>query len=136
MFDRDASWGEGRAPFSTRRVPDLDRQPQLDVPGLLEGRVTSMDGRAVASLTGELDTAGAAALGEFVTALGRASGGGEVVIDLSGLTFIDSTGIQALLQAESDLSGGGGRLVLRDPPEAITRLLSICGLAEVIAFEG
>lgn len=105
------------------------------MPGLLTGGVTSVDGRAVAWVAGDLDTAGAAPLREFVAALGSASGGGEVVIDLSALSFIDSTGIQALLQGESDLARRGGRLVLRDPPEAITRLLSICGLAEVIAFE-
>lgn len=55
--------------------------------------------RAVLSLTGELDLAGR---GQLVEALAEAEAAGcrQVVVDLRGLDYIDSSGIHALVEAD------------------------------------
>lgn len=57
----------------------------------------------------------------------------EIVVDLSQLEFLDSTGLGALIGAHrrSAERGGALRLVVRDGP--IARLLNITGLIRVLA---
>lgn len=57
----------------------------------------------------------------------------EIVVDLSHLEFLDSTGLGALIGAHrrSTERGGSLRLVVR--PGAISRLLNITGLIRVFA---
>ncbi|MFF1411485.1 STAS domain-containing protein [Streptomyces sp. NPDC058289] len=51
----------------------------------------------------------------------------RVVIDLAGLTFCDSTGLNALLQARLMCTESGRALTLAGPGPQISRLLSITG---------
>jgi anti-sigma B factor antagonist len=54
---------------------------------------------------------------------------GPVVLDLSGVTFIDSTGLRALLDAHARLE----RLVVAAPPGSpVETLLSLTGLDDVL----
>jgi anti-sigma B factor antagonist len=50
--------------------------------------------------------------------------GGTVTLDLAGLAFMDSSGIQALIQAARTL-GDRGRLVVRSPGRIVRRLLDL-----------
>jgi anti-sigma B factor antagonist len=70
---------------------------------------------------GEVDLAGAPDLHQ---ALLDSAGAGTTVVDLSGVTFIDSTGLQILIMAGRSLNGTGP-LVLRSPSRAVQRLLAI-----------
>lgn len=82
------------------------------------------DGRTFV-LTGELDMAAA----ELVTeATGSLAGDGDVVFELAELTFIDSSGLRAVLQVAERIPEG--KLVLRAPTDAVRRVLDIVGLAE------
>lgn len=47
----------------------------------------------------------------------------EVILDVSGLTFCDSSGLSVLVWAHQTLLGTGGKLILRHPPERLLRLL-------------
>ena len=86
----------------------------------------------VLALGGELDLATVAVLQEE---LERAiPGRGAVVIDLSGLRFIDSSGLDVLMQAERELYAWGGRLVLVRETPAVRRIFELTGLDRYFAW--
>lgn len=78
-------------------------------------------------LAGELDLANASVLeAELERAL--RDGTGAVVVDMSALTFIDSTGI-ALLVAALGHDDAAGRLgFVPSPAPAVTRVLALTGV--------
>ena len=80
---------------------------------------------------GELDIASAPALEHAVS---RAlNGQGEVFrLDLSQLTFMDSTGAQALLQVHKRAEGLGRRLVVVSPTHEVRMVLEVLGLDQMI----
>lgn len=87
------------------------------------------------SLVGELDPATAPQLDEEIERL-LANGGVErLVLDLSGLTFLDSSGLRLFVTAREALNSQGGELALRGPSANTQRLLDITGLGEIIAVE-
>lgn len=79
--------------------------------------------------TGELDVASAA---EFVSELKRAqsSSARALVIDLRALTFIDSSGLAALVKVEHESRASGKRLVVIKGPHQVQQLFELTGLAE------
>ena len=50
-------------------------------------------------------------------------------VDLSELTFIDSSGVRVLLRAFKDLADRGGTLVLEYPTPTVQRVFDLLGLA-------
>jgi anti-sigma B factor antagonist len=48
----------------------------------------------------------------------------SVILDLSGVEFMDSSGLHVLERARGQLTADGGSLVLRNPSEAAHRLLT------------
>ncbi len=87
----------------------------------------------VVAFFGELDAAASdAAWAEIAALLDDNTEG--LVIDLSGLTFIDSRGLSVLIRAWRALGAVDGRRVtLRGPKESIRRTLEVAGVAQ--AFE-
>jgi anti-sigma B factor antagonist len=85
-------------------------------------------------LTGYLDLSTVDLLRETV---GPACGSGEDVrLDLSGLTFCDSTGVGALVWLYRRASAGAGRLVVYAPRKAVRDVLRISGVDRVIPVLG
>lgn len=76
-------------------------------------------------LSGELDMASTERVGEAVASI---QGTGDVVFDLRALTFIDSSGIRALLQAAERIEEG--KLILDHPTEAVQRVLDLVGMQD------
>jgi len=60
--------------------------------------------------------------------------GGEVLVDCSGLTFMDSSGFGVLINAAKAL-GDRGRLVLVSPSALIDRTLTLMGVEMVPNLE-
>ncbi|MFD8596007.1 STAS domain-containing protein [Kitasatospora sp. NPDC059646] len=58
-----------------------------------------------------------------------------VVVDLAGLGFCDSTGVNALLTARTTASAAGIRLVVAGPSQQMLRLLEATGADEVFDIE-
>lgn len=85
------------------------------------------DGTTVASLAGDLDGDTCA---ELEAALGAAASTGSLVVDLAGLTFIDSSGITALVEAREACIGRDGAFSLRATTPSVRRVLEITGLLE------
>ena len=96
-------------------------------PGL---RITVMAEDAevsVVAVVGEIDLATAAQLRECLSTLA-----GRVVIDLAGVTFLDSSGIAVLVSQRNRLVGVDGGLWLRGPNDMVRRTLEIVGFADYI----
>jgi stage II sporulation protein AA (anti-sigma F factor antagonist) len=55
-----------------------------------------------------------------------------MVVDLSGVTFMDSSGINVLIAARNAVAGTGGWLRLAGPTESVLRTLRLVGLDEII----
>lgn len=60
--------------------------------------------------------------------------GGDVLVDCSALTFMDSSGFGVLINAAKAL-GDRGRLVLTSPGELISRTLTLMGVDKVPNLE-
>jgi anti-anti-sigma factor len=75
-------------------------------------------------LIGELDMA---TVNQFKAALETVSQNGPVTVDLSGLTFIDSTGLHAMMGFARS-QNGSGPLILARPSATAKRALEIAGL--------
>lgn len=84
---------------------------------------------ALVAVRGELDLAGAA---EMRARLRRAceENEGRVILDLSELMFVDSTGLSILVEYHAKTRSAGGRLILVAPRPAVVRVLDITGLRE------
>jgi anti-sigma B factor antagonist len=97
----------------------------------LKVSIRSQGGRTIMSVGGEIDLYTAPRLhGELVTAL---AGGGpeQIVVDMSGVEFCDSTGMNVLLAAHRRAREQGGDLELAAPPPAIRKILQVTGLESV-----
>jgi len=99
--------------------------PELEHPLTIE--VHREGDEATLTLTGELDPHTAPTLADELDGV-RAEGATTVVLVLSQLSFVDSSGLRVLIAADRSLSEEGGRLVLRSPSETVRRLLEITGL--------
>ena len=87
------------------------------------------DGHVVVALRGELDVVEAASLAASLVAV--AARGPEIIADLAGLEFIDSSGAAALVLARKEARRAGGDLPLAAPQEQVLRFLTLTGLAGV-----
>ena len=103
-------------------VPDLSGKP-LEIE-------TARDGDGVRlSLSGELDLASADDLGRLIRDV-EETDVSRIVIDLSELSFVDSSGLQALLNARSR---SDGRIsFLPSKHEAVTRVLALTQTDELL----
>ena len=81
----------------------------------------------VVSLSGEIDALTAPRLGSRLFELAD-EGKRAVVVDLSEVTFMDSTGIGVLLNALSRFTTQNGKLVLVCPTERVMRPFEVTGL--------
>jgi anti-anti-sigma factor len=88
---------------------------------------TEVEGHPVISVVGDLDFTTCHRL----AALARTSipCGSRAVVDLSGLTFLDTSGLHTLVTLWKWLTRDGGNLVLAGPDHANARALWVTGLA-------
>jgi anti-sigma B factor antagonist len=85
-------------------------------------------------LGGELDMCAAPALRDALTrAIDRRAA--TVIVDLTDATFVDSTGIGALLEASSRLRDIGSRLRLICTNRNVLRTVEIAGLDRHVAID-
>jgi anti-sigma B factor antagonist len=82
--------------------------------------------------TGEIDASTLAALRREVDAAREEAT--TVLIDLSGVTFIDSTGLQLLLDASRSSAVGYGGFFLVRPSRVVRRLIQVSGTADLLTI--
>jgi anti-sigma B factor antagonist len=86
-------------------------------------------GHVVVALRGELDIAGAAGVAAALAAV--AARKPEIVVDLAGLEFIDSSGVAALARGRGHARHAGGDLLLAAPRQHVLRVLTLTRLIDV-----
>jgi anti-anti-sigma factor len=85
---------------------------------------------ATVKLTGKLDIAGAEVVAMPLATLSGAKSG--LVIDLSEVTFLASIGIRHLISAAKALGRRGGRLILLNPNDMVTDVLTTSGVSDFL----
>lgn len=98
----------------------------------MELKVTtrSQGDHTVVSVLGEIDLYTAPRLqSELMNALG--SSPARLIVDMSGVDFCDSTGINVLLAAHRQAREHGGELQLAGPGSATRKVLQVTGLESV-----
>ena len=98
---------------------------------LLTPEIRRSDAHAVVLLSGELDASTAGQLYEQLAELTR-EGVVHVALDISGLEFMDSTGLSVVIAEHKRTSASGGELVILSPQSQVQRLFEITGLTEVL----
>jgi anti-sigma B factor antagonist len=79
----------------------------------------------------DLDLATAPALRSILVDLHEADHN-QIVLDMSGLDFMDSSGLGALIGGVKRARAAGGELVLAEAPERILRLLRRTGVVKIL----
>lgn len=87
-------------------------------------------GRSVISVSGEVDLLTAPVLRERMTASVESADGG-MVLDLSGVTFLDSSGLGVILGAHRRLRERDRSLQLVATAPAVIKILTLTGLDKV-----
>jgi stage II sporulation protein AA (anti-sigma F factor antagonist) len=82
-------------------------------------------------VAGELDVASAPAL-EHAVAHALDGQGAEFRLDLSALTFMDSSGARGLLHMHDRVEALGRELIIVSPTRAVRRVLDLMGLDRVL----
>lgn len=96
-------------------------------------RDVAQRGRHTLVLIGELDIAPVADLEARVLRL-CADGASSLVIDLSGLTFMGSTGIRMILWAREVCAESGCEFFVVPGPPSVQRLFEMTGLLDQLPF--
>ena len=88
---------------------------------------TAAGDRVTLVLTGELDLAG---IDELESAVAAIATSGSLVLDLTGLTFVDSSGLRIFMNLDRRSRREGWTLAVANPTGQVLRLLKLCGFDE------
>jgi anti-sigma B factor antagonist len=83
---------------------------------------------------GELDAGNVDRLINAVAPL-PSMNGGQIQLDLGGVTFIDSSGLGALITLNNRVTSVGGSVVVRSASAPVRRLLAITKMDEVFGLK-
>ncbi|MGI9861223.1 anti-sigma factor antagonist [Moorella naiadis] len=96
----------------------------------------SMEGKELqARIKGEVDLETADRLRQELEASLDHARPEVLLLDLAGVTFMDSSGLGVILGRYRRLKKQGGKVVLARPQPQVRRLLEISGLGKIMAIE-
>ncbi len=90
--------------------------------------LSQVNGSAFLTVEGEID---AESVVELRAVLDSLRPDNTVVVDMAGVRFMDSTGINALVDRTLRIEGTGGSLRITNPSRFVQRVVEITGLAQV-----
>ena len=96
--------------------------------------IQEVDGKIVAALSGELDTAAAAEVEAALQPL-LESEGRDIIIDCTELEYIASSGLRILLGILKKAKAVGSRVILKNVNEVIRDVLELTGFISIFEFE-
>lgn len=108
-----------------------DRMPHVSV--FAATLDTDAFGRDVLVVTGDVDLATAHEVVSAADAWTRSGAEGPVRIDLHGVTFLDSTGISALLQVRRLAASAGAEVVVVGRSPVVDRVFALAGIDDLFA---
>jgi anti-sigma B factor antagonist len=85
-------------------------------------------------LTGEIDISTSSRVREALMAISH-SGEISVVVDMANVTFMDSTGLAALVGPLKRFRSMNGGVALRSPNKSVLKVLELTGLTRVFTIE-
>lgn len=118
-------------PVSASQQPPFTRVPPMrnEVPFFVSSADLD-DGRVEVVVNGEIDANNSKALeAELLAAAER---GGDVVVDLTGVGFLDSSGISALLTSRAALLDQRHKLLVGGASHNVARVLEIVGVYDLL----
>jgi anti-sigma B factor antagonist len=95
--------------------------------------VSTHSTRTVVTVSGEIDLATQGQLRNRLNDL-VVAGQVDLVLDLSGVSFVDSTGLGALIGTRRRVHAFHGSLALVIPDESVRKVFTITGLEKVFAI--
>ncbi len=98
-------------------------------------RVEEKEGVLVAWLAGELDHHAAADVRETLDRALNRKPARRVVLDMSRLTFMDSSGIGVVLGRYKKVKEAGGSMAVRGLSDKMDRILKLAGIYSVVERE-
>jgi anti-sigma B factor antagonist len=104
-------------------------------PPELRVALTDAAGRCVLAITGELDIGSAPTLRDALLGLLARDDVPDVWLDLSGVSFLDSSGLAVLLMGARRWKAEGRRLVLTRPTRVARRVIDLTGAAPAFEFD-
>ena len=96
---------------------------------ILEVSTEDRNGLVHVALVGELDLSSVAKVQEELRRV-EAAAPATLVVDLSKLTFLDSTGLRCIVTADERARAEGRRIVIVRGPDPVQRVFSITRLEE------
>ena len=103
---------------------DSADQPAIDV--------TREGSTVVVVAHGEVDASNSEGLARALVAIGSDATGKELLLDMSGVTFIDSSGLRALLVGQQAAEVAGTSWRVASASDAVRRVFEITGLTSVL----
>ena len=86
-------------------------------------------------LSGEIDHHNAKSVRTSVDALIDEVCPGILCLDLSGITFCDSSGLGLVMGRIRKMDAAGGRVIVSRPSASVSRILSLAGMDRLIKIE-
>jgi anti-sigma B factor antagonist len=93
------------------------------------------DGHIVLRLSGELDMSAKWLFQERLTDVIEANDDDGILVDLAGVSFIDSTALAVLIRAHQQLDAAGRKLLIARPSRPVVRVFEVAGLGAVFDYE-
>lgn len=93
-------------------------------------------GRVVLAPAGDVDMAGAPCLERALDGVLDRPGLLEIVVDLAGVPFLDSTGVSVLLRGAAEAVGRGATLRVTNPQPVVARILRVTAVDALLGYPG
>jgi len=100
----------------------------------MKTKIEEIDGKFVATLVGEMDTAAAVEAEEVLKPIYN-SNGKDVIIDCKGLEYIASSGLRILLSILKGAKANGSKVIMRDVNDDIMNVFKLTGFNTIFEFE-
>jgi anti-anti-sigma factor len=100
----------------------------------MNAKIEEIDGKFIATLQGEMDTAAAVEVETVLKPL-YTSNGKDVIIDCKDLEYIASSGLRILLGILKGAKASGSKVTLRDVNDDIKSVLQLTGFISIFEFE-
>ena len=97
-------------------------------------KLEEINGKYVATLEGEMDTAAAVEAEEVLKPL-YSSDGKDVIIDCTKLEYIASSGLSILLSILKGAMSTGSKVVMRNVNDDIKNVFKLTGFISIFEFE-
>ena len=100
----------------------------------MKATIQELEGKYVATLEGELDTAAAEEVEQVLKPLYK-SDGRDVIIDCTRLDYIASSGLRILISILKGAKAGGSKVIMRNMNDDIKTVFKLTGFINLFEFE-